>query len=340
MSKYFHILVWMPLLYAVIFVSIWIKIYTNEYVAFEEYVIEKQCNYAADSSMEAMLHYSNLGLDYADNEFASLNPTIGKDDFVDTMCMNWGLLVNDSNRELFETKYLRSLVIATYDGAYVYTVMKEDDQGDKALVQSPKIPYTYQDTEGNNYTLTLDNERGYADSGNVFPASANVKPTYALHRLGKYAMMSGVKQPTNDVQKTVISDTVSRLLNWSLYETLSMGGKEDVVAIPAISNSIKGGQAIDRPTVIGVVRGMKTAFSTPILAGGIGGAQLTDNTDIIGCDLIGYTIDGIPYTGKFYSTADWWDRHTSKEGFKTNERYFDSRFEAARTGYNDLTTVR
>lgn len=340
MSKHFHILNWMPLLYAVLFVTIWIKIYTNEYVAFEEYVLEKQCNYAADSAIEAMLHYSNLGLDYSDNDFVSLNPTVGKDDFVDTMCMNFGYFINDENRQRFELKNLRSLVIASYDGVYVYTLMKEDNRGSYQLVQSPKIPYIYKDVDGNHYALTLDSSRGYADSGDPNVTDESDPNCYGIHRLGEYGMMSNVNQPTEDVQLTVIADQVSELLNWSLYESLSEG-RDETIELPAIAGAINGSQPIDKPTIIGVVEGDKRVISTHVIAGGIGGAQITDNTDIIGCDLNNYYINSVPYTGKFYATADWWDAHVNNaHGSKTNERYFDNRFEAAKSGYNDLTQVR
>lgn len=331
MSKHFHILNWMPLIYAVMFITIWVVIYENETIAFEEFVLEKQCNYASDSAIDAMLTQSNLGLDYSDNQYLSLNPQVGKDDFVETMCMNFGYLVNDETRLRVETKNIRALVIATYDGVYSYTLMNEDNIGSKTLVQSPKIPYLYTDANGCQYTLTLDSTVGYADSGEP-------DNNYAIHKLGKYELMQDVVAPTDDVQKTVISNLVSEILNWCLYESLS-DGRDETVELPAVAGAISGGQSIDKPTIIGVVESANKVFTTHVIAGGIGGAQITDNTDIIGCDLNDFEINGVPYTGKYYATSDWWDRHFSSAGTKVNERYFDNVFEAAKEGYVNLTLL-
>lgn len=339
MFKHFHILHWMPLLYAVLFVSIWIKVYMNESVAFEEFVIEKQCNYAADSAMDAMLYGSNMGLDYIDDYRISLNPEVGKDDFIETMCMNFGYIVNDTTKTKVATENMRSIVIACYDGVYCYTQLNEDNKGTRTLVQSPKIPYLYSDTNNNQYTLTLDPEVGYADSGT--PSN-----NYRLHELGKYSEMGdNVVAPTPDVQGTVIGNTVSEILNWSLYESLSKG-KDVTVELPAIAGDITGEQQIDKPTIIGVIEGPRKVFTTPVVAGGIGGAQITMNTDIIGCDLSNYVLRDLEnpaiehkYTGRFYATAEWWEDHddNGNSSRRTNERYFDSVFEAAKAGYNNLS---
>lgn len=332
MTKHVHVLLWVPLIYACFFVLYWIRIFSNEYISFENHVLEKQVNYAADSATDAMLVDSNLGLDYADEDFINLDPEVAKKDFFDTLCIDFGYLVNDTSTEILETKNVKALVVCTYDGMYAYYRQRTDNQGGYGFVQTPKIPYTY--TAGDTqYILTLDKEKGYEAtySGGEFH----------MNRLDNYE-----HRPTNDLQSSAINNQVANLLNWALYETYS-GGKDVKVTLPALGNHIMGAQPVDRPTVISVVEGNEKVFSTAITAECIGGAQITEADPVTGYTLQNCSITSpiqgtVVLSGKYYAKNSWWKEHASyfnNTNALSDAKHFDNAFEAACAGYNDLGLI-
>lgn len=360
MTKHFHVFLWIPLLYCALFLIFWIKIYANEAVSFEEFVLEKQVNYASESAVDEMLAAGNLNQDYADGDFVTLEPDVAIDDFVTTLCYDYDIIPTDDTIETFRNKNLRTMAICVYDGVYLYYKQQTETHGYE-LKQSPKIPYFYTDNSGNQYCLTLNTDKGYWDEGGG--------SSYKLHFYDKYDV-----KPSDDIQKATINKQVADLINWALWETYTSEAKGDTaISIPATGETVRGTQPVRSPTVIGIVEGKLKSYGSVVLAECIGGAQLETTDQIVGFRLKNCPIyiykdpsNGLVYTGdkalelatdagvdvadiidttvtgKFYARSSWWQEHKYAKSYTDNSnnnkysRYFDSEYEAAKSGYNDL----
>lgn len=353
MSKHFHVMLWIPLMFAVLFFVFWIRIYQNDIIAFEEFVLDKQANYAADSAIEELLVASDLNQDYANGDFVQLEPQLAADDFAHTLCLDFGYIPTDITTQIVKDSNIRALLVCTYDGVYVFYKTQTETNAYE-FKQTPKIPYFYTDENtGTQYCLTLDSRKGFWD---YYSGSS-----YKLHNYDVYD-----NAPSEDIQMTAINEQVADILNWALFETYSNGKSDVAVRIPALSQTVRGDQPVKAPTVIAVVDGNKTVFSTYITAESIGGAQLESTVQVVGYTLINAPIyepyvdvNGIKHygddakklwgdeanshietviSGNFYAYTTWWKNHTylKTDNKISNGMYFDSVFDAARNGYNDL----
>jgi hypothetical protein len=346
-------------MFAVLFFVFWIRIYQNELVAFEEYVLDIQSNYASDSAIDELLVASDLNQDYANGDFVTLEPSLAEEDFAHTLCLDFGYIPTDSTLELVKNNNIRALLVCTYDGIYAYYMMQTETHSYE-LKQTPKIPYFYTDPDTNTqYCLTLDENKGYWD---YYDASGN----YKLHKYDYYD-----NKPTKDLQLTAINEQVADVLNWVLYESYSGGDSDLTVSIPALSETVRGEQPVNAPTVLAVIDGNIKVFSTTITAESIGGSQLEETNQVIGYTLKNAPIykpytdsNGVVYygdealakwkasgensseyiettlSGTFYAYSSWWQSHSYMKsgGYISKGQYFDSVFEAAKNGYNDLNT--
>lgn len=325
MTKHFHILLWIPLIYATLFFILWVRIYANEVISFETWVLEKEANYAAESAIEELLVASDLNQDYASGSSVTLEPDLAIDDFAHTLCLNYGYIPTEETINRVKNENIRTLVIASYDGIYAFYKMQTETNAWE-LKQTPKIPYFYTASDGTQYCLTLDETKGYWD---YYDDEGN----YKLHKLDTYD-----KAPSSDLQATAISEQVADIINWALYESYSQGKSDLRIEIPAVGESIRGGQSIQTPTIIAVIDGNRTSFATTITAESIGGAQLEETDHVIG-----YTLNNTHgLSGKFYAYSSWWETHSSylsDQSVRDTGVYFDSVFDAAKAGYNDLNLI-
>ena len=356
MSRHLNILLWVPLMFAALFFVFWIRIYQNEIISFEEYVLDVQANYASDSAIDELLVASDLNQDYADGDFVTLEPRLAEEDFAHTLCLDFGYVPTDSTLSKIKNDNIRVLLVCAYDGIYAY-YKQQTETNSYELKQTPKIPYFYTDeSTGTQYCLTLNEDKGYWDYYDGF--------TYKLHKYDTYDV-----KPSKDIQMTAINEQVADVLNWALYETYAYGKSDATVRIPATANTVRGDQPVQAPTVIAIVDGNKSVFSTSITAESIGGAQLEESNRVIGYTLSNAPIykpftdaDGKVYygdealakwinsgadeseyvetrmSGKFYAYSTWWKNHTylKAAGYINDGLYFDSVFDAAKEGYNDL----
>ncbi len=344
-------------MYCALFVIYWIKIYQNEIVSFEDFVLEKQANYAADSAIDEILAASDINTDYADGDFITLEPRLAVRDFATTLCIDFGLIPTEVNIERVMNKSIRTMAVCAYDGIYAHYLM-QTETNTWELKQTPKIPYFYTSSDGTQYCLTLDPDKGYWDY--------TEDGRYQLHKYDKYD-----KKPSEDLQATAINDKVADVLNWGLQQTYGVYGKtSQTIEIPAIGETVRGEQPVQTPTVIAVVEGHRKVFSTSLVAECIGGAQLEDPDLVVGFDLVNCPIysyldpvTGLTYggdealkhygqptfkvvttvTGKFYAKSSWWKKHVYiKDNYikpGVSGQYFDTDYEAAKAGYNDLNLM-
>lgn len=329
MNRYNSVMLFVPLMYGVLFFLYFIRIFTTEYVEFEQFVMEKQVNYAADSAIDEMILSAYLSQDYNDGAYQTYEPNVAMTDYGQTLCYDFDLIPTEENVNYVLDTRVRAMVICVYDGFYVCKRQKSETNTYE-LTQSPKIPYFYTDKQGRQFALTLDPTIGFWDSG--------TEADYTIHKLDKYP--SSIR-PSDDEQATAINNAVSDYLNNALYETYSSGNMDTIVELPAIGSTVRGDQPVRTPTVIGVVDGIRRVFSTVITAESIGGAQIESTTYNVGYTLHNALINGNIYSGKFYATTEWWTKHSEVLNFAVEDkgRYFDSVYDAASDGYTNLNLV-
>ena len=337
MSKHIHILNWVPLMFCVLFIVLWTSIYENDIISFEQYVLNKQVNYAADSAIEELLTSGKLSQDYNRSDFQTYEPQLAADDYATMLCLNTGTVPTESAVKNIANTKIRALLVCVYDGIYCFypqdsaTIeysLKEASQYE--LVQSPKVPYFYTAEDGQQYCLTLNPEKGYWDEGT---SDSN----YKMHDYDKYP--AGLK-PSNTLQAIAINNRVADMMNWALQQSyLKSGGSDIQVELPALTETIRGQQPVNAPTVIAVVDGVNKVFSTYLTAQSIGGAQVEDPDYVVGYSLNNAVIDGVTFNGKFYAYSSWWEKHPEVKACGYAGRYFDDVFAAAREGYKNLNLL-
>lgn len=328
MSKYTSILLWVPLMFGVLFFCCQVRIYQNDIISFEQYVLNKQVNYAAESATEELLNSGKLSQDYNDGDFQTYEPAIAVRDFAQTMCISNGIIPTETAIKNYENSKIRTMVVCVYDGIYSYQIRQTETHAFE-LSQTPKIPYFYTDENGHQYCLTLNPDKGYWDEGDSVS-------TYKLHDYDTYT-----NRPSNAQQATAINNQISDILNYSLYDSFNNNkkGREATVKIPAIGETVRGGQTVASPTVIAVVDGYRSVFSTYLTAQCIGGGQIEEPNYVVGYNLNNAVINRKTFSGKYYAYSSWWEKHPNVKATASNGRYFDDVFEAAKNGYNNLNLL-
>lgn len=321
MSKTSSLVTWVALLYAALFFIYWIQIYQNELVSFDEFVLDKQVNYAADAAVEELLMTGDTDQDYNNGDYMVVEPELAVIEFTSILAEDFNLVPTDFTRQMIQEKYIKTLLVCSWDGVYAYWYQPKNNTNEYGFVGTPKIPYFYTDKDGKQYCLNLGMEKAYTDG---YEGGKYV--------LNKYETMSPVVP--KDVQLTAINNQVASILNYTLIQAYS-GKNRTAYEIPALASEVSGAQPVDRITVIGVVEGQAESASTVITAECIGGAQIIANDPVIGVEV---TLSS-GSRAKVYAYSSWWKTHPNAAGVDittADTEYFDTVFEAAEHGYYDL----
>lgn len=333
MSKTSNLVIWVALLFEVFFLIYWIRIYQNELVAFDEFVLDKQVNYAADAAVEELLLTGDTDQDYNKGDYMVVDPELAVTEFTSILTEDFDMVPTDFTRKLIQEQYIKTLLICSWDGVYAYWYQPINDTNEYGFVGTPKIPYFYTDKTGRQWCLNLGLEKAYSDNGNA-----------SNYKLNQYELING--EIPEDIQLTAINNQVASILNYTLIQSYT-GNNRTAYEIPALASEVKGSQPVDQITVIGVVEGRATSTASVITAECIGGAQVTAADPIIGVK-IRYTSGTV---AKVYAYSSWWKTHNPLSspliaGYAdgatslttTSTEYFDTPFEAAQNGYYDLLT--
>lgn len=251
------------------FLVYWIKIYNNELVEFDEFVLDKQVNYASDAAIEELLLTGHTSQDYSATDYLAVEPELALKEFTSILGTCFNFTPTDYTRTMIENTYIKAFLVCAWDGIYAYWHQPINDKGEYALVATPKIPYFYTDPKGKQYCLTLGLEEAFYDS-------------YIPGDPAKYSVESRQSiagQVDKEVQLTAINNRVADLLNYALTESYG-GSSRTSYEIPAIASEVSGAQPVDSITVIGIVEGKASVGTSSIVAECIGGAQVTQ-TDYI-----------------------------------------------------------
>lgn len=341
MSRVTHLVQWIPLLYMCFFMIYWIRIYSNELIEFDEFVLDKQVNYAADAAVEELLMTGNTEQDYNKGDFIIVEPELAVIEFTSILAEDFNLIPTDFTHSQIQEQYIKTLLVCTWDGLYAYWYQPKNDTNEYGFMGTPKIPYFYTDEDGRQYCLNLGLEKAYSDSGD-----AN------NYKLNQYELME--KPIPTDIQLTAINNQVADILNYTLIQAYG-GNNRTAYEIPALASEVSGAQPVDQITVLGVVEGQATVGTSAVVAECIGGAQITANDPVIGVT-IRYDKGA---KAKVYAYSSYWQSQLGKMKSANHNilgilqkdgsvawnvvdaefEYFDTPFKAAEAGYYDLYTT-
>lgn len=334
MTKHFHVILWVPLLFCALFLVYWIELYVNEVVEFEHFVLEKQLNYATDSAVEAMLVSSDLDTDYAAVSFQRVDPALAAEDLAHTMSLDFGYIPTDITMQKILNDHFKVIVVTGYDGYYFYSLQHSDSKGGYELVQSPKIPYYYTDNAGRQFCLTLDPSYGYYGELTANSFTLNNRDYYPDN-----------VRPSKEIQAAAINDAIAETINWCLYQGMH-NGKTQAVQVPNTADNLRELQIIDSPTVVCIMEGLKSSFATSIVADGLAGSKITKNDSVVAYTLqTGATVSykgstvSLP-AGKWYAYSSWWENHLPIDStLFVDSKVFNTAYEAASEGYENLNLM-
>ena len=278
MSKVIGIINFVPLIFATFFLIYFIRFQQNELVSFDEWVLEKQANYAADSAVEAMLANSpDIDISYQSGDYIKVDPNVGVRDYSEILALSFGMPSNDQTVNHMQSKYIKALAVCAYDGIYAFwTPQQVDTHGIALLTGTPKIPYFYTQN-GEQYQLNLNYK-----SGARYYNNAGHMTTHYYEGVESDSLTDIVSEAR---QKVAINSQVGDVFNYALHQAYAdkgMGARENY-ALPDVVSDIKGSMPVQSVTIIGLTEGHRRSAFTPITAESIGGARIIDNDPILGC---------------------------------------------------------
>jgi hypothetical protein len=124
--------------------------------------LNQSLEYSAEAAFLSVFSRDNLSIKYQEMNDLKLEPGSSLEVFKDMICLNYGMAVNEENREYIEN-CISVALLACSDGYYVTELTEVDSTSGLAgdvygLIWSPKIPYTL-DIEGGIVGLNLVNEK-------------------------------------------------------------------------------------------------------------------------------------------------------------------------------------
>lgn len=291
MSKVLGLVNFIPIIFATFFLLYYIRFMQNEFVSFDEWVLEKQVNYAADSAVDAMLSNSpDIDTSYSSGEQIDVDPNVGVRDYSEILALSFQLPISDQTVHYIQSRFIKTLLICAYDGIYAYwSPMKVDTVGTSYFMGTPKIPYFYS-TAGNatQYQINLNYDSGYAFSSAASAAhyytgdpgdQLTVDDTKVLDSSGAEHSISKLPEVK---QRIAINQQVADVLNYSISKAYEQVDSAQRYQLPDIESDIRGSQPIQSVSVVGIVEGESFSSFTPVIAGSIGGARIIGNDPVLG----------------------------------------------------------
>lgn len=308
MRRFFWALMLLPVLLYIGFLSVYVK----ALLVFDERLDDKYSNMISNNCSDAataeLLESTNLHMDSANMDYFLVDPELAVHEYGTVMALSLGMQPTDDVVETVLRDYVKILIVAGYDGYYVYQV-SGGNQTSTDLVGTWKIPYTYTamvDGKEHHYALALNGNKCwefYDENGT----------TQHLKRFVDSPLSKNLANA--EINRIISSDLNTRI------QDLYVGGWKNQIYIPSSVSSLGVDQPIQGPTVLALADGLMGSQSF-----GIGGTRLQRNNMVVG-----YVRNG----EKYYCFAS-----KLPSGF-TPDISFDTVEEAALAGYKyDLEVMR
>lgn len=256
MSRWFSILLVLPIWFAAILYLSVMSFFRLENQALEDWRLKQVVNNCTDSAIEELLEASDLGMDYNDWGNFNTDPDLALKDFIDTFLLSYDMPLNDTTRDLVRTNFIQAFCVAGYDGYYIYDHRKTEDGGGYTLVGSPKIPYLYKDESVPGRYVTYAINMGYDTCYKLTDAT-----------ITKDVMPVSQKEALKIINTRVSDDLMERV------DRAYKNGWNESVNIPTELTTVKSTNPIQSPTVLAFVDNINITTLKPVNAFGIGGSR-------------------------------------------------------------------
>ena len=151
MQRLFSVLLVIPLFFLIIVYFAGWAIMEADFNEFEEYRLQRTNNYATDAAVEELLYSDDLDQDHADLKEMKLNPLIARDTFLKVLSLSYDIPPTSESIDGLAAQYLELMVVAVYDGYYVFSneavhhFVNGVDTGSPTYACEPtiKLPYKY-----------------------------------------------------------------------------------------------------------------------------------------------------------------------------------------------------
>ena len=303
MKRFFWVLLWIPVTMYALFLVAYTMFLNNMAESADDMYLNLLANYCSDAATVELLDTADIGTDYT-SEGIVVDPELAVDEYGTMLALAQGYQPTQEVIDTVLRDNVKVLYVCAYDGYYVYQNELVGD-GEYALIGTFKLPYTYEDDNGNLYALTLGGNK-------CWKFTSDGTGTTLLRE-----QSSGLSP---DLANSVINKRISDDMNKRITDIYVQDGNgwSNRVYIPASLSNFTSVNPVTSPTVLAFVDGISngTAF-------GIGGTKLTEARKVAG-----YELEGI----KYYCYVDLLPAGI-REG-NVIEAMFDSTDDAARAGYH------
>ena len=320
MQRLFSVLLVIPLFFLIIVYFAGWQIMSADFNEFEEYRLQTTNNYATDAAVEELLYSDDLNQDHADMKEMTLNPMLARKTFLEVFSLSYDVPVTSENLDAIAAEYLELMVVAVYDGYYVfanedihhyeYKVTGQKDGKDTwewvddrsptyECMPTVKIPYKYvvEDT---------DLEDGKDDSA-IYTYNLGFDDAVILTS----SKLDVVDLP---ISPAVAMNNINQQINLEINSRLAKkvdNGLLRAVNIPVSATTVgSANNSLESVSVLAFVDGVNFTTSKELSSFSIGGAKIYENR-MVAC----YTRDNC----KYYCYADLINRNVVNPGVGINE---------------------
>lgn len=301
---------------------------TEQYLELKH--LEKVMDYCTDCAVDEMIDYGDTGTDYSgftvedrNMGYIRVNPTVALKSYIDTFLMSYDMSLSDENRHMVMSNNMPVFVVAGYDGYYIakLDMSTENISNDNfSLNFSPKLPYSYTDTNGNVYALTLSGKESLKvkvqkdEAGNIVDRQLIPlnKPVPGLQ--DKQAVLTHINK--------IISTNVATTIN-EINDSLPLKGRN--FYIPGALSTMSGVNPIQTPTVMAIMENVDYNTGHKVNSMSIAGTRINTKRQVA-CYLK-------------YDNGEWKKYYCYSDRFKENDSNYklkevvDSIDKAAKLGY-------
>jgi hypothetical protein len=223
-------------------------------------------NYSVDAAIDELVYATaDLGLDYAEYERVSAEPSIALDMFVSNFLKNYGMSESETNRSIVKSRYLPTFFVAAYDGYYVTEPTKFNASGAYDSIFSMKYPYLIE-KDGIQYAVNMGLENALAYDGN--------------HMYTEYNLPFS----ENEMLKAINTKVNSAFMS-TVYE--QQGGRvKGFFYVPWSLTNVVRTQPITGVTVMAYVANIDIGFNDSVDAFAVGGAKVK-REQFVACYIMG-----------------------------------------------------
>ena len=267
MSKFFSLLLIIPLFFLLIVFFAGSTIMKADFQEFEEYRLQKTNNYATDAAVEEMLYADNLDQDYSDMSKVTLNPELARDTYLRVLASTYDIPMTKESLDSLSAQYMDLMIVCVYDGYYIIsnepTIDESTGHTEYTAIPSIKYPYYYSDPRDSGvYSLDLGFEKAL------------------------YLSPTGLQEVDTPLSKNKTLSVINQLINKEINSRLMykvQNGLIKAIDIPVTATTVGSvNNNIENVSVISFLNGVNFTTQHELNAFSIGGAKI-DKTRMVAC---------------------------------------------------------